>query len=190
MSRQRSSTVGGTVPTVVKSSLKLEDLDHRDAKDPSDDSVNSLENDEDEGGGLGLGGFSKLQRYGGLGDLNNMFASRPTKEELISKGILKDDKISPRLQAAQEELRKKKLESLLNTKLEHRSPLSELVQQNILKDPAVNPAEQAAHDAQRRQNLESALSKQLETRYTNSPGLGDIGLAPAGGSSDKAKASV
>jgi hypothetical protein len=44
-----------------------------------------------------------------------------------------DVKISPLLHAKQEELKKKKLEDSLNSKLEHRTPRSELVGHNILR---------------------------------------------------------
>ncbi|ORZ40465.1 hypothetical protein BCR44DRAFT_1175039 [Catenaria anguillulae PL171] len=94
-----------------------------------------------------------------------MLSSRPTKEELISRNILKDDKVSPRLQAAQEELKKKQLEDMLNKKIPHRANVEELVHSNILHaDPGVAPALQAAQDSLKRAQIEDEITKNLRER--------------------------
>ncbi|RKO93933.1 hypothetical protein BDK51DRAFT_29520 [Blyttiomyces helicus] len=66
--------------------------------------------EDDEGGG-------GLKRFGGFEDL---MTHRPTKEELINRNILKDDKISPALQGVQGQLKKQILEDNLKGKLAHR----------------------------------------------------------------------
>ncbi|KAJ3366960.1 hypothetical protein GGF32_000021 [Allomyces javanicus] len=102
----------------------------------ADDDPDEVDEGDDDSPGLGMGGLSKLHRFGGMNNLTSLLAHRPTKDELVSRNILKDDKIAPRLQAAQEELKKKQLEDMLNSKLNQRANVTDLVEHNIIKkDP-------------------------------------------------------
>ncbi|KAI9137066.1 hypothetical protein BKA69DRAFT_1128554 [Paraphysoderma sedebokerense] len=130
----------------------------------SNDSLNRLEDLSDDDGD-GPAPLNKLQRYGGFDNLlEHAISHRPTREELIQKNILKDEKISPRLIATQEELKKKKLEDALKTKLETRSQVQDLVNHNILKDPTVSGTIQARQEELKRQILEDELESKLRNR--------------------------
>jgi hypothetical protein len=79
--------------------------------------------------------------------------------------------VAPALHAAQEELKKRKLEDNLRSQLASRASPEELIQHNILKaDPSSAHAiagtiQQAQQDLQKRQ-LEDNLSKRLQDRKT------------------------
>jgi len=63
-------------------------------------------------------------------DLN----ARPTKNELVERNILKDDRVAPALQAAKEKLQRSQLEDKLDQALQQRPKVEELIKEGILKD--------------------------------------------------------
>ncbi|KAJ3124484.1 hypothetical protein HK098_001095 [Nowakowskiella sp. JEL0407] len=71
-----------------------------------------------------------LKRFGGFEDL---VAARPAREELIGKNILRDDKVSGKLQNIQDQLKRQQLENVLKNKLEKRPVQEVLLEQHILK---------------------------------------------------------
>ncbi|KAI9220903.1 hypothetical protein BC828DRAFT_382423 [Blastocladiella britannica] len=166
MSRIRSSTIGvvgrpqiGDLAPAPPSPISARPL----GADPSEE---DSEVGDNMGGGLSHGGG--MMRAGGFGDLTDLghfIQHRPTKDELVQRNILKDDKVAPRLQAAQEELKKKRLEDMLNHKMEQRAPMDKLVDQHILhSDPSVAPALHAAQEALKRQQIEDGIAKSLRER--------------------------
>eukprot|EP00128_Syssomonas_multiformis_P000821 Colp12_sorted_trinity150504_noHs@4749 len=66
--------------------------------------------------------------------LSQKLMKRPTKEEMVNKGILKNTSMSPVLQARQEELHKAQTVDALSAKLAARPDVAELVSKGIMKD--------------------------------------------------------
>ncbi|KAL7409278.1 hypothetical protein BDY24DRAFT_403657 [Mrakia frigida] len=64
--------------------------------------------------------------------LEGFFGSRPDKKELQEKGILKDDKVSPAIQAQREALKRAQLENTLDAKIKERPKPEELIKEGIL----------------------------------------------------------
>ncbi|KJE93458.1 hypothetical protein CAOG_04246 [Capsaspora owczarzaki ATCC 30864] len=96
--------------------------------------------------------------------LDQKLASRPDKETLVERNILKDSHLAPALQAAEEELKKQRMEDKLNHMIEHRPPVHDLVEHNIIKDGGLAPALQHAHDDLKKHMLEDKLNHKLENR--------------------------
>ncbi|EIW82993.1 hypothetical protein CONPUDRAFT_101470 [Coniophora puteana RWD-64-598 SS2] len=72
--------------------------------------------------------------------LEKRLGSRPEKEELQERNILKDDSVAPALQAAREKLQRSQLEDKLAHAIQQRPNPQELVEKGILSDE-VKPAE-------------------------------------------------
>ncbi|KIM78953.1 hypothetical protein PILCRDRAFT_824073 [Piloderma croceum F 1598] len=66
--------------------------------------------------------------------LEKQLGSRPKKDELVDRNILKDDSVAPALQAAKEKLQRSQLEDKLAHALQARPKAEELVQGGILKE--------------------------------------------------------
>ncbi|CAE6480595.1 unnamed protein product [Rhizoctonia solani] len=65
---------------------------------------------------------------------------RPEKQDLVDRNILKDSKVAPSLQAAQEKLQRAQLEDKLGKALESRPKPEELVDHGILTKDEVPPS--------------------------------------------------
>jgi len=73
-----------------------------------------------------------------LGSLEKQIGSRPNKDELVDRNILKDDSVAPALQAAKEKLQRSQLEDKLTHALQARPKPEELVQEGILREDEVS----------------------------------------------------
>jgi len=69
-----------------------------------------------------------------VGSLEKQLGSRPKKDELVDRNILKDDSVAPALQATKEKLQRSQLEDKLAHALQARPKAEELVQEGILKE--------------------------------------------------------
>ncbi|CEL61050.1 hypothetical protein RSOLAG1IB_04290 [Rhizoctonia solani AG-1 IB] len=65
---------------------------------------------------------------------------RPDKQDLVNRNILKDSKVAPALQAAQDKLQRSQLEDKLDKALENRPKPEELVNNGILNKDEVPPS--------------------------------------------------
>ncbi|KAH7063008.1 hypothetical protein BKA62DRAFT_737363 [Auriculariales sp. MPI-PUGE-AT-0066] len=74
------------------------------------------------------------------GKLARALSDRPDKQELVEKGILKDSKLAPALQGAEEALKRSQLADTLDNKLQNRPKPEELVKSNILTADEVPPS--------------------------------------------------
>jgi len=72
--------------------------------------------------------------------MEKMFASRPDRQELVDKNILKNSNVAPSLQAKQAELERSQLEDILENKLQARPSPEELVKEGILQQNEVPSA--------------------------------------------------
>jgi len=75
-----------------------------------------------------------------VGSLEKQLNSRPKKDELVDRNILKDDSVAPALQAAKEKLQRSQLEDKLTHALQARPKPEELVSEGILKEDEVPSA--------------------------------------------------
>jgi len=75
-----------------------------------------------------------------VGSLETQLHSRPMREELVDRNILKDDSVAPALQAAKERLQRSQLEDKLAQALQARPKAEELVQEGILKEEEAPPS--------------------------------------------------
>jgi len=72
--------------------------------------------------------------------LDKAFGSRPEKQDLVERNILKDDKVAPALQAAKEQLQRAQLEDKIDHGLQHRPNADELVKKGILQADEAPPS--------------------------------------------------
>jgi len=72
-----------------------------------------------------------------MGSLEKQLGSRPNKDELVDRNILKGDSVAPALQAAKERLEKAQLQDKLAHALQERPKAEELVQEGILQPDEV-----------------------------------------------------
>ncbi|CAE6416052.1 unnamed protein product [Rhizoctonia solani] len=72
--------------------------------------------------------------------LERSIKERPEKQELVDRNILKDSKVAPSLQAAQDKLQRAQLENKLGKALESRPKPEELVDHGILTKDEVPPS--------------------------------------------------
>ncbi|KAI8927072.1 hypothetical protein BC831DRAFT_453774 [Entophlyctis helioformis] len=117
---------------------------------PANNTLRSLANNgfgfedsqtEEEGGGQlgrrnsgGEGGGGGLRRFQALEDL---ITSRPDKETLIERNILKTDKVSGVIAATQEKLKKQLIEDTLKSQIESRPQAEALKESHILQEPGI-----------------------------------------------------
>ncbi|KNC98867.1 uncharacterized protein SPPG_05835 [Spizellomyces punctatus DAOM BR117] len=102
-----------------------------------------------------------LKRFRGLEDL---FAHRPQKDELINRNILRPDNVSGVIQGVQEQLKKQIIEDHLKDKLVARPVPEKLIEQNIMKDSTVAPALQAPQQDLIKSQLQDSLGSSLSKR--------------------------
>ncbi|CAE6435426.1 unnamed protein product [Rhizoctonia solani] len=72
--------------------------------------------------------------------LEKSLKERPEKQELVERNILKDSKVAPSLQAAQDKLQRAQLEDKLEKALESRPKPEDLVSNGILNKDEVPPS--------------------------------------------------
>ncbi|KAG8763784.1 hypothetical protein FRC11_012787 [Ceratobasidium sp. 423] len=72
--------------------------------------------------------------------LERRLSNRPEKQELVDRNILKDTKVAPALQAAEDKLQRAQLEDKLDKALGSRPKPEELVDHGILNKDEVPPA--------------------------------------------------
>ncbi|KAJ3343371.1 hypothetical protein HDU93_008736 [Gonapodya sp. JEL0774] len=125
----------------------------------------ALAEDQIEHTGLSLG---KAAKFEGMDHLDSLLASRPQKQDLLDRNILKGD-VSAGIQAAAAELAKRKVEDVLSKKLHNRPEPAALVQSNVLKsDPtsnsSVSSAIQGPQVELQKKKIEDALVKQISRR--------------------------
>ncbi|CUA74450.1 hypothetical protein RSOLAG22IIIB_05560 [Rhizoctonia solani] len=72
--------------------------------------------------------------------LEKSIKERPDKQDLVDRNILKDSKVAPALQAAQDKLQRAQLEDKLGKALEGRPKPEELVDHGILNKDEVPPS--------------------------------------------------
>ncbi|CAE7203195.1 unnamed protein product [Rhizoctonia solani] len=72
--------------------------------------------------------------------LERSLKERPDKQDLVDRNILKDSKIAPSLQAAQEKLQRAQLEDKLDKAIGNRPKPEELVGSGILNEDEVPPS--------------------------------------------------
>jgi len=94
--------------------------------------------------------------------LEHKIQSRPEKKDLVDKNILKEG--NPRLQSAQEALKKEKVVDTLEKRVSNRPEKEELENRNILKHGNVAPALQATQAALVHEKLQDTLEHRLENR--------------------------
>ncbi|KAI9014960.1 hypothetical protein BC832DRAFT_516557, partial [Gaertneriomyces semiglobifer] len=99
--------------------------------------------------------------------LEDLFASRPQREDLVNRNILRPDNISGAIAGAQDQLKKHIIENNLKDKLQHRPSPNELVEHNILKStPNTAMSIQAAQDELKKHLIEGQLNHALSSRPT------------------------
>merc|ERR1712137_1499029 len=95
--------------------------------------------------------------------LKRRLECRPDKQQLIDNNVLKEG--APRLQYAQQSIKKEKLIQNLDHKVGQRPERGELLQRNILRgDEHVAPCLQAAQESLRREKLVHKLDRKLGNR--------------------------
>jgi len=70
--------------------------------------------------------------------LEKKLKTRPEKNELVDRNILKEDNVAPALQAAKEKLLRSQLEDKLDHALQARPKPEELVKEGILREDEVS----------------------------------------------------
>jgi hypothetical protein len=120
--------------------------------------------EEDEEGRESITG---LRKYDALEDL---LTSRPEKNELINRNILKAGDVSSLISATQDQLKRKMIEDTLKDKID-RPGRDELVQKNILKgfcsnsgDNEVSATLIATQEQLKRKMIEDNLNSRISAR--------------------------